>query len=115
MVSGFVMQAGSGRGESYVGKLCQLENFLGLLISRTESDEVERSHRIGEANNDDTTCCICYTSEADAQFGPCLHRSCYGCITRHLLNSHRCFFCNATVLEVVNITESSEVDTHSLA
>ncbi|CAN1224507.1 E3 ubiquitin-protein ligase RKP [Linum grandiflorum] len=103
-------QAASGRGESYVGKLCQLENFLGLLISRIESDEVELS-RIGEATSEDNTCCICYTSEADAQFGPCSHRSCYGCITRHLLNCHRCFFCNATVLEVVKISESSEVET----
>ncbi|CAN0912047.1 E3 ubiquitin-protein ligase RKP [Linum grandiflorum] len=102
--------AASGRGESYVGKLCQLENFLGLLISRIESDEVELS-RIGEATSEDNTCCICYTSEADAQFGPCSHRSCYGCITRHLLNCHRCFFCNATVLEVVKISESSEVET----
>ena len=50
-------------------------------------------------------CCICYASEADAQFVPCSHRSCHGCISRHLLNCLRCFFCNATVLEVVKVDE----------
>lgn len=99
-------QAGSTRGDAYLGKLGQLENFWSLLISRIELQQIERMRYRGEADGDDNTCCICYTSEADAEFAPCSHRSCYGCITRHLLNCHRCFFCNATVLEVIKIGDN---------
>ncbi|KAG8642914.1 E3 ubiquitin-protein ligase RKP isoform X2 [Manihot esculenta] len=95
--------AGSCRGDPYLGKLGQLENFLSLLMSRIEVQQMERMRSGGETGADDGICCICYTSEADAKFVPCSHKSCYGCITRHLLNCHRCFFCNATVLEVIKI------------
>lgn len=97
-------QAGSSRGDAYLSKLGQLENFLSLLYSRIEFQQMERLSA-GETDADDGTCCICYTCEADAQFAPCSHRSCYGCITRHLLNCHRCFFCNATVLEVIKFED----------
>ncbi|XP_015580547.2 E3 ubiquitin-protein ligase RKP isoform X1 [Ricinus communis] len=99
--------AGSFRGEAYLGKLVQLENFLSLLVSRIELEQTEMMRCGGETDGDDSICCICYTCEADAQFAPCSHRSCYGCITRHLLNCHRCFFCNATVLEVIKVGEKS--------
>ncbi|OVA13673.1 B30.2/SPRY domain [Macleaya cordata] len=85
-------------GDTSIVRLGQLENFLSLLRSTTESREVS-----GGAEEDDTQCCICYFSVADAQFEPCSHRSCFGCITRHLLNCQRCFFCNATVLEVIRV------------
>lgn len=98
-------QAGSNRGDAYLGKLGQLENFLSLLISRIELQQMERMRCGVETDADDGTCCICYTCEADAEFAPCSHRSCYGCITRHLLNCHRCFFCNATVLGVIKSGE----------
>ncbi|XVF61747.1 hypothetical protein PTKIN_Ptkin08bG0155300 [Pterospermum kingtungense] len=95
----------SFRGEaSYFHKLYQLENFVSLLISHTESQKIE-GVRCGETDSDDDMCCICYACEADSQFAPCSHRSCYGCITRHLLNCQRCFFCNATVLEVIRTIE----------
>jgi Kip1 ubiquitination-promoting complex protein 1 len=97
-------QAGSFRGDAYVGKLGQLEKFASILISRTESQVVDTVGYGGETEMDDNSCCICYAGEADAQFVPCSHRSCYGCITRHLLNCQRCFFCNATVMEVVRIS-----------
>ncbi len=42
-------------------------------------------------------CPICYAEAIDTRFLPCQHTSCAGCITRHLLNSRRCFFCNAEV------------------
>uniref|UniRef100_A0A2P2LBD9 RING-type E3 ubiquitin transferase n=1 Tax=Rhizophora mucronata TaxID=61149 RepID=A0A2P2LBD9_RHIMU len=99
--------AGFLRGDAYLSKLGQLENFLSLLISRFESQQLERMRWGGEIDVDDDTCCICYTYKADAQFAPCSHRSCHGCITRHLLNCHRCFFCNATVLEVIKIGKES--------
>ncbi|XP_059624370.1 E3 ubiquitin-protein ligase RKP isoform X2 [Cornus florida] len=92
---------GSFRGDGYLAKLRQLEKFSTLLIRRTESHEPERIGCEGEPDGDDSTCCICYSSEANAQFLPCLHISCFGCISRHLLNCQRCFFCNATVVEVI--------------
>ncbi|XP_042506363.1 E3 ubiquitin-protein ligase RKP-like isoform X1 [Macadamia integrifolia] len=93
--------AGSLRGNPSSTRLRQLEQFSGLLRSRTESREAEKLISSGEAeDDDDDQCCICYTSVADAWFEPCSHTSCYGCITRHLLNCQRCFFCNAVVLEV---------------
>ncbi|KAB5556567.1 hypothetical protein DKX38_007476 [Salix brachista] len=95
--------AGSSRGDAYSGKLRQLESFLNLLISRIELQQIERMKYGEETEADDNTCCICYTCESDAQFVPCSHKSCYGCITRHLLNCPRCFFCNATVLEVIKV------------
>ncbi|KAJ4847946.1 hypothetical protein Tsubulata_018544 [Turnera subulata] len=98
--------AGSIRGDACIAKLEQLENFLSLLIDRIELQPLERLKSGAGTDTDDRTCCICYTCEADAEFAPCSHRSCYGCITRHLLNCHRCFFCNATVLEVIKIGES---------
>ncbi|MBA0869991.1 hypothetical protein Goshw_006199 [Gossypium schwendimanii] len=98
--------ATSFRGEAYVPKLCRLENFLALLISHTDSKKIE-GLECGENDADDGMCCICYASEADAQFIPCSHSSCYVCITRHLLNCQRCFFCNATVLEVVRTIENT--------
>ncbi|KAI5582324.1 hypothetical protein BDE02_07G078500 [Populus trichocarpa] len=96
----------SARGDAYSGKLQQLERFLSLLVSRIELQQIERTKHEEETEADDNTCCICYSCKADARFAPCSHRSCHGCITRHLLNCHRCFFCNATVLEVIKIDES---------
>lgn len=100
----YFLQAGSFRGDAYPGRLGQLENFVSILISRTESQVVDNMGYGGETEEDDNTCCICYTGEADARFVPCSHISCSGCITRHLLNCRRCFFCNAIVTEVVSIT-----------
>ncbi|KAE8696236.1 E3 ubiquitin-protein ligase RKP [Hibiscus syriacus] len=96
----------SFRGETYVPKLRSLENFLTTLISHSDSKKIE-GLECGETDADDGTCCICYASEANTKFVPCSHRSCYVCITRHLLNCQRCFFCNATVLEVVRTIENA--------
>ncbi|XP_058184868.1 E3 ubiquitin-protein ligase RKP isoform X1 [Rhododendron vialii] len=93
--------AGSFRGDAYAIKLRQLEQLSALLIRRTESRQIERVKYEGDVDFNDSECCICYACEADAQFIPCSHTSCFGCISRHLLNCERCFFCNATVLEVV--------------
>ncbi|XP_021736630.1 E3 ubiquitin-protein ligase RKP-like [Chenopodium quinoa] len=93
--------AGFSKGNVHFAKLRQLEEFLTCLISRMGSQDLETSTFLQESEFDDSMCCICYTSVADAQFVPCLHQSCYGCITRHLLNCQRCFFCNAIVVEVI--------------
>ncbi|PIN13800.1 putative E3 ubiquitin ligase [Handroanthus impetiginosus] len=93
--------AGSTRGDDYVDHLTKLEKFSSLLICQTELQAIEKKVRGGESEMDDGLCCICYTNRADARFTPCSHVSCYNCITRHLLNCQRCFFCNTTVVEVV--------------
>lgn len=102
LISGFqyLLQfnwAGSFKGDVHLTKLRQLEDFSSHLISRT----VKRVSYKEETENDDNMCCICYTCEANAKFLPCTHVSCFGCINRHLINCERCFFCNATVLEVI--------------
>lgn len=102
-----MFQAESFRVDSYLTKLGLLEDFLALLVSRSESEKVSPIGCEEETDVNDNICCICYTSEANARFVPCSHMSCYGCITRHMLNCHRCFFCNATVLEVSRIDEKT--------
>lgn len=92
--------AATFKGDVQLTKLRQLEDFSSHLISRTVK-RVSYEEGETESNNDNNMCCICYTSEADAKFLPCTHVSCFGCINRHLINCERCFFCNATVLEVI--------------
>ncbi|XP_010261124.1 PREDICTED: E3 ubiquitin-protein ligase RKP isoform X2 [Nelumbo nucifera] len=100
---------GSLRVDPSFTRLRQLEEFLSLLGSRTKSREEQSLGSSADAEeDDDRLCCICYASEADAQFEPCSHRSCFGCITRHLLNCQRCFFCNGTVLEVLRVDRKRE-------
>ncbi|KAF8404515.1 hypothetical protein HHK36_009400 [Tetracentron sinense] len=100
--------AESLRGDASLTRLRLLEKFSNILRSRTESREVGMiGFSGGSEEDDDNQCCICYGCEAGARFEPCSHRSCFVCITRHLLNCQRCFFCNATVLEVVRVDENT--------
>ncbi|PKA56782.1 E3 ubiquitin-protein ligase RKP [Apostasia shenzhenica] len=95
-------------GDASLVKLAQLEKFSSYLRSRIAVSEGLEDSNVGPAeDDDDSRCCICYASDCNAQFQPCRHRSCFGCISRHLLNSERCFFCNATVTEVVHVAEKS--------
>ncbi|CAL0305315.1 unnamed protein product [Lupinus luteus] len=97
---------GSFHGQALAAKYEQLENFHSLLTFRATIQH----NKVDDAADtipDDSLCCICYTCEADAQIAPCSHKSCYGCITRHLLNCQRCFFCNATVTDVRRIVEKT--------
>lgn len=83
------------KGDASLAKLAQLEEFSNYLMSRSKE-------KVGFIEEDmENCCCICYACDSDAMFKPCNHMSCFGCITRHLLNGERCFFCNATVTEVV--------------
>ncbi|XP_077224077.1 E3 ubiquitin-protein ligase RKP [Tasmannia lanceolata] len=88
-------------GEASLARLRQLETFSTCLRNRTLTGD-ERGSSSG-SDEEESYCCICYACEVDSRFEPCHHNSCYGCITRHLLNSQRCFFCNAAVIEVVRI------------
>lgn len=104
-------QVGLIKGEDYNDQLSKLEKFSNLLICQTELQATERTIRGGEPEIEDGICCICYTNKADTCFTPCSHRSCYGCISRHLLNCQRCFFCNTTVIEIVRL----DLEGHSAA
>ncbi|KAL7104483.1 hypothetical protein ACP275_08G247800 [Erythranthe tilingii] len=93
---------GSTKGDDYfINQLTKLEEFSSLLIHRTELHAIEKRMRGAESESEDGVCCICYANRVDARFTPCSHVSCYSCISRHLLNCQRCFFCNTTVVEVV--------------
>ncbi|XP_020257334.1 E3 ubiquitin-protein ligase RKP isoform X2 [Asparagus officinalis] len=90
------------RGDAAHAKLAQLEEFSKFLMNISRSgDSLIQS----DDEEQDSCCCICYACNADAIFKPCHHKSCYGCITRHLLNSPRCFFCNTAVTEVVRVED----------
>lgn len=100
------------RDGACLARLGTLERFADSLKSRAEAEAAAAAAadgRVGEAGADGDEegagerCCICYAAEADARFEPCCHRSCFGCITRHLLNGQRCFFCNAIVVDVMKI------------
>nr|CAB3455025.1 unnamed protein product [Digitaria exilis] len=95
------------RGDASLAKLAQLEEFSHYFrrITMAVDDEEDRSKKMGDEEEDDT-CCICYNCDSDATFQPCHHRSCFGCISRHLLNSQRCFFCNAVVTSITRIADS---------
>ncbi|KAK8966827.1 E3 ubiquitin-protein ligase RKP [Platanthera guangdongensis] len=97
--------------EDSLAKLAQLDEFSNYLRSRIVALEGATADTTMKADEDETLCCcICYASDTDAQFEPCHHRSCLGCITRHLLNCQRCFFCNATVTKVVGLTPKAVQD-----
>ena len=62
-----------------------------------------------KAEEDSTVCSICYASAIDTTLLPCRHVSCHACITRHLLNHHRCFFCNSPVVQLARGAEVTDV------
>ncbi|KAI3431099.1 uncharacterized protein J3R85_008020 [Psidium guajava] len=95
------------RSDAYVRQIAQLESFISQLICQSELKEAEGAGPKEEKDSDDEMCCICYESVANARLVPCRHKSCYGCITRHLLNCQRCFFCKASISEVVQIGEGT--------
>ncbi|KAJ4732688.1 E3 ubiquitin-protein ligase RKP [Rhynchospora pubera] len=89
------------RGDMATAKLAQLEELSNYF--RSMSVSVEEAGHLAATEDGDDNCCICYNGESNALFEPCHHRSCFGCISRHLLNSQRCFFCNATVTSVTKV------------
>ncbi|KAL6657002.1 hypothetical protein ACP70R_004782 [Stipagrostis hirtigluma subsp. patula] len=94
-------------GDASLAKLAQLEEFSHYFQHITKSVDSEEQHGLSARDKEeDNTCCICYSCDSDATFQPCHHRSCFGCISRHLLNSQRCFFCNAVVTSVTRMADS---------
>eukprot|EP00743_Colponemidia_sp_Colp-15_P003211 GILK01003470.1.p1 GENE.GILK01003470.1~~GILK01003470.1.p1 ORF type:complete len:1178 (+),score=186.27 GILK01003470.1:64-3597(+) len=64
---------------------------------RVEVESNSSASAQAEGVPEEELCSICYSMPHDTSFIPCGHRSCNLCVRRHLLNSTRCFFCNAEI------------------
>jgi len=86
-------------GDPTVDRLEQFGSFVDKIKSYLEKKQAQ----IGEIARSPSLelCSICYADPIDTIFEPCHHRSCHKCISRHLLNTNRCFFCNAEVKSTV--------------
>ncbi|KAK3240182.1 hypothetical protein CYMTET_49961, partial [Cymbomonas tetramitiformis] len=103
--------------------MSELEELFNMLEQRMSDRRAERAQREAERaegkgkqiETDDSLCSICYASTIDTEFLPCKHQSCKRCISRQLINSARCFFCNATVdsispIAVTDVPNDSQTD-----
>ncbi|KAL3692194.1 hypothetical protein R1sor_005845 [Riccia sorocarpa] len=106
--------AGAFKGDPSLRKLPELKIFVKRLKVESElarikatEEEILQSDVIQDASGEDKLeiCSICYACEVDTVFVPCKHQSCVRCITRHLLNNQRCFFCNAVILELGSMSD----------
>ena len=86
-----VLESDSRRFSAFVHKIRE------GLVSR---DELLAASSISRSPSADI-CSICYANIIDATFDPCSHRACHSCMTRQLLNTPRCFFCNSAVDQIV--------------
>jgi Kip1 ubiquitination-promoting complex protein 1 len=66
-------------------------------VARAKEERVAQEKKGLKRVDSLEVCPICYADAMDTRFQPCGHTSCADCITRHLLNSKRCFFCNAEI------------------
>eukprot|EP00252_Welwitschia_mirabilis_P021316 TRINITY_DN5440_c0_g1_i1.p1 TRINITY_DN5440_c0_g1~~TRINITY_DN5440_c0_g1_i1.p1 ORF type:complete len:1320 (-),score=231.72 TRINITY_DN5440_c0_g1_i1:184-4143(-) len=89
------------KGDPSLVRLWELKSFLQKLNTLSQEDV---RVPIPDQEDDEEVCCICYSSKIDTIFVPCNHQSCLQCISRHLLNNQRCFFCNAVVTEVCSMS-----------
>ncbi|XP_002974307.2 E3 ubiquitin-protein ligase RKP [Selaginella moellendorffii] len=78
-------------------RACKAEAELITRHSKGDDFELGNADKAGGGGE---LCSICYACEENAVFLPCKHRSCVRCVSRHLLNNQRCFFCNAAICEV---------------
>lgn len=96
--------AGSSAASGGADERAQL--LLFCKVMETSLAVWEAAETAEDEDDDDNLCSICYAYPLNATFSPCQHRSCTGCIKRHLLNSQKCFFCNAEIGSV-NYGESA--------
>ncbi|XP_057860928.2 E3 ubiquitin-protein ligase RKP isoform X2 [Cryptomeria japonica] len=95
------------KGDPSLARLVELKRFLENLKTKSETNrQTPNSNR----EDEDIDCCICYANEVDTLFVPCNHKSCRQCISRHLLNNQRCFFCNSAVSETRSMSSILETD-----
>ncbi|PRP88001.1 hypothetical protein PROFUN_04429 [Planoprotostelium fungivorum] len=77
------------------GKLEVLSSFVDDL--EKEMEKQTKKEEDGGDREEEELCAICCSAEVDTKFVPCGHSSCNRCIKRHMLNSPKCFFCNAQI------------------
>jgi hypothetical protein len=71
-------------------------------VANTVQGDHTKDHSASSPNQEEgkeelDLCSICCDHVVDTWFVPCHHSSCSKCIKRHLLNSDKCFFCNAKI------------------
>ncbi|KAG0626698.1 hypothetical protein M758_2G144800 [Ceratodon purpureus] len=113
----------SFKGDPSIRRISDLKHFVSRL--KVEAEDARRqasldasmtmnspSDLVGSLAMMDReeTCTICYACEVDTIFLPCKHKSCQRCISRHLLNNQRCFFCNSTVVNVSSMVATPGVE-----
>jgi len=87
--------------------LLKLELFMQeLKTTVAEYKPADSNMEVDDDSNDDL-CSICYANPLDSVFLPCKHQSCSQCISRHLLDNNKCFFCKAAIQEVIPLTKST--------
>eukprot|EP00271_Cylindrocystis_brebissonii_P008368 TRINITY_DN2256_c0_g1_i2.p1 TRINITY_DN2256_c0_g1~~TRINITY_DN2256_c0_g1_i2.p1 ORF type:complete len:466 (-),score=99.89 TRINITY_DN2256_c0_g1_i2:514-1911(-) len=115
-----------GELRAFVKRL-KLEVELVVQAAAREAEEAtarrQRQHQLGEREDGedsgshedsmDHLCSICYARDIDTAFVPCKHESCRRCIARSLLNSPRCFFCNANIEELLPLEAAIAQSTYS--
>eukprot|EP00002_Diphylleia_rotans_P033256 TRINITY_DN7052_c0_g1_i2.p1 TRINITY_DN7052_c0_g1~~TRINITY_DN7052_c0_g1_i2.p1 ORF type:complete len:679 (-),score=106.21 TRINITY_DN7052_c0_g1_i2:41-2077(-) len=77
--------------------ICDLE------ADESGSDDLDDLDPQGKVMENMETCDICYSHPQEVYFLPCQHRSCKRCVTRHMVNSVRCFMCNTQIESVEQI------------
>jgi hypothetical protein len=93
---------GDKRQASDLQELTQLVRDIAARVQAQDQSR-ELSASATTQSETDELCPICYSATVDTTFAPCQHRSCYRCISMHLLNKKQCFFCNA-LLESIQRT-----------
>jgi len=83
-------------------KVVQLKSLVQALEEqlKTVQEEAKEESKLTHSPSEEF-CPICFAAVIDTRFEPCKHRSCNKCISRHLLNSQKCFFCNAIIEKTV--------------
>ena len=85
-------------------EISEVEEVITQMDSLSRESQVE-SQQSSIAEED--ICPICYDRPISAVFQPCGHSSCRACITMHLYNSKRCFFCKLVISSVDDLNSSS--------
>jgi len=90
-------------------KIDKLKQFIKGLDQEliVVQEEAQQAAKLPHSQSEEF-CPICYAAPIDTRFEPCNHRSCNKCIQRHLLNSQKCFFCNAIIEKAVLETTPQE-------
>lgn len=84
-------------------EMLELNTFVSKL--KQQNSTLTNSTEVTVTSSEDS-CPICCANIISVVFTPCGHTTCKDCITRHLLNSENCFFCNQKVDKVQDIKKN---------